>query len=291
MGKSGRTRSQAARQRIAAQQAAARRAQARRRVLLAGGSVATVLALVVVIVVVALTRTPPKAGPAIVNARLAAQVTAVPAATFDAVGRGTAIGPKPISGQPELTRDGKPEVLYIGGEFCPFCAAERWAIAAAVSRFGHLSGLRFIRSSPADSYPDTPTLSFYQAAFTSKYIAFVPVEWYGEAEDPSTPFGHVYLQQPTSQERAVFARYDGTSIPFVDIANRYLTPAIAYSPADLAGLTWSQVAADMHNSRSPVARDTDGAANLITAAICSVTRGQPGGVCRSAGVVHASRSL
>jgi hypothetical protein len=287
MGKSERNRSQATRQRIAAHQAAVRRAQARRRLLLAGGSIAAVLGLVVAIVVVGLNRTPPRAGPAVVNARLATQITAVPAATFDAVGRGTANGPEPMRGQPELTRDGKPEVLYIGGEFCPFCAAERWAIAAAVSRFGHLSGLRFIHSSPADSYPDTPTLSFYKAAFTSKYIAFVPVEWYGEAEDPSTPFGHVYLQQPTAQERAEFTRYDGSSIPFLDIANRYLAPGIAYSPADLAGLTWSQVTAGMHNSGSPVARDIDGAANLITAAICSVTRGQPGDVCRSAGVEHA----
>ena len=58
---------------------------------------------------------------------------------------------------------GKPELLYMGGEYCPFCAAERWAIAAAVSRFGTLSGLHFIHSSPTDVYPSTPTLSFYKS--------------------------------------------------------------------------------------------------------------------------------
>ena len=26
----------------------------------------------------------------------------------------------------------------------------------------------------------------------NKYLAFAPVEGYGEADDPSTPFGHVY---------------------------------------------------------------------------------------------------
>ena len=40
-----------------------------------------------------------------------------------------------------LTSNGKPEILYIGAEFCPYCAAERWAIAVALSRFGTLSPL------------------------------------------------------------------------------------------------------------------------------------------------------
>jgi hypothetical protein len=291
MGKSDRTRSQAARKLIAAQRAAARRAQARRRLLVTGGSVAAVLALVVAIVVVAVDRTPPKAGPAIVNAALAAQVTHVSPATFDAIGPGLATGLRAISGQPELNLDGKPEVLYIGGEFCPYCAAERWAIAAALSRFGRLSGLHFIRSSPTDAYPDTPTLSFYKSGFTSRYVSFVPVEWYGEAPDSATPFGHVYLQQPTRAETVLFDRYAGDSFPFLDIANRYLLPATSYVPSALAGLTWSQVAADMHEPGSTVGRDIDGAANIIAAAICSATAGQPGGVCHSAGVARARGSL
>jgi Domain of unknown function (DUF929) len=291
MGKSDRTRSQAARQRIVAQQAAARRAQARRRLLITGGSVAAVLALVVAIVVVALDRTPPKAGPAIVSAALAARVTHVSPATFDAIGPGSASGLRAISGQPKLSLDGKPEVLYIGGEFCPWCAAERWAIAAALSRFGQLSGLHFIHSSPTEAYPDTPTLSFYKSGFTSRYVSFVPVEWYGEAVDSGTPFGHAYLQQPTKAETVLFDRYASGSFPFLDIANRYLLPATSYLPSALTGLTWSQVAADMHDPGSTVGRDIDGAANIIAMAICSVTGGQPGSVCHSAGVVRARGSL
>jgi hypothetical protein len=289
MGKSERNRTQAARKRIAAQ-AAARRAQARRRLLLTGGSVAAVLALVVAIVVVRLARTPPKAGPAIVSSALAAQVAGVPPATFDAIGPGSASGLRAITGQPRLTLDGKPEVLYVGGEFCPYCAAERWAIAAALSRFGHLTGLHFIHSSPTDVYADTPTLSFYKSGFTSGYVSFVPVEWYGEATDSATPFGHVYLQQPTRSETVLFDRLGG-SFPFLDIANRYLLPETSYVPSALDGLGWSQVAADMHDPGSAVGRDIDGAANIITAGICSVTGGQPGGVCHSAGVARARGSL
>jgi len=111
--------------------------------------------------------------------------------------------------------NGKPEVVYVGGEFCPYCAAERWALTAALGRFGTFTGLNLIHSSPTDVYPSTPTLSFHGSGYTSKYVAFTPVEWFGEADDASSPFGHVVLQNPTPQEAALFNKYAGGSIPFV----------------------------------------------------------------------------
>jgi hypothetical protein len=289
MSKADRLRAQSARQKIAAQQAAAKRSEIRRRMFIASAGVAVVLALVVVVIVVNLTRSPAATTPATADPAIAREITTVPIATYDAVGAGTAGGLKAISGQPELAVGGKPELLYMGGEFCPYCAAERWVIAAAVSRFGSLSGLRFIRSSPLDSYPSTPTLTFAGARYTSKYLQFVPVEWYGERPDPATPLQHVYFQHPTQQEERLFAEYAGRAIPFVDIGNRYVLPATQYLPSALAGLSWAQVAAAMHNPASPVGKDIDSAANVITAAICHLTKDQPAGVCSSAGVTTASR--
>jgi thiol-disulfide isomerase/thioredoxin len=284
-----------ARQKLAARRAADRRAGARKRLLLAGGSVAVVvIAFVATLTAVKLSQPPAHSAPA-ADARTAAQVqrqvTSVPLAAFNTAGAGTATGLATVTGQPALTTGAKPEVLYIGGEYCPYCAAERWALAAAVSRFGTLSGLSLIHSSPTDAYPSTPTLSFAKASYASKYLAFVAVEWYGEATDPSTPFGHVYLQQPTAQQQALFARYSGGSIPFVDIGNRYILPQVQYVPSALAGLSWTQVAAAMRDPSSAVASDIDGAANIITAAICTLTRGQPAGVCQSAGVKAAAGSI
>jgi hypothetical protein len=283
-----------ARQKLTDRRAADRRAEVRKRLLLAGGSVAVVLALVATLIAVKLTQSPPHSAPgadARTTAQVQQQVTSVPGTTFDAVGAGQATGFTTVTGQAPLTAGGKPELLYIGGEFCPYCAAERWALAAAVSRFGTLSGLSLIHSSPADVYPNTPTLSFAKASYSSKYLAFVPVEWFGEAADPSNPFGHAYLQQPTAQQQALFARYGGNSIPFVDIGNRYILPQVQYLPSALSGLSWAQVAAAMRDPSSAVARDIDGAANIITAAICSLTNGQPGGVCQSAGVKAAAGSI
>jgi hypothetical protein len=293
MGKADRRRAENIRQKLVAEQAAARRADVRRRTIAAGASVTAVAVLVVVIIAISLNRSPAPAAqapaPAGTVRAVAREIADVPAAVFNRVGTGTASGLKAVTGAPELTAHGKPELLYMGGEFCPFCAAERWAIAAAVSRFGTLTGLHLIRSSPLDIHPDTATLSFTGARYASKYLEFVPVEWYGEQPDPDTPFGHVYLQHPTKQEEALFAEYSGGAIPFVDIGNRFLT-STQYSPSDLAGLTWAQIAAAMHDPGSVVSKDIDGAANTIAAGICKLTHDQPGGVCRSAGVSSASRS-
>jgi hypothetical protein len=293
----GRTVQPTAREQLAAQRAAERRrADVRRRLWIAVGSITAVIALVVAFVVIKANEKPPAAAGSTTNPAIGSaiegQIASVSAATFDAVGAGTAAGLKPITGDAVLTKDGKPEVLYIGAEFCPWCAAERWAIATALSRFGTLSVSHLIHSSPTDSYPNTPTLSFAGSSYTSKYVAFTPVEWYGEAADASTPFGHVYLEQPTAEEQKLFTQYSGSAFPFLDIGNRYtLSTGAQYLPSDLSGLTWSQIAAGLHDPASTVAKDIDGAANIITAAICKLTGGQPANVCSSAGVRAAAGSL
>jgi hypothetical protein len=294
MNKVGQTTGRRTREKVAAQRAAAARARKRGRLLIAGAGIAFVVVLVVVLAVVRPgSGTTPPAGPitgtAGQAAAVASEVASVPAGVFDAVGAGTATGLTAISGQPPLTSGGKPEVLYMGGEYCPYCAAERWVLTAALSRFGTFTGLNLIHSSPTDLY--IPTLSFYKSGYTSKYLTFTPVEWFGEADDASSPFGHVTLQNPTPEQTALFTKYGGGSIPFIDIANQYLVPQAQYSPLALQGMTWDQVAAAMRTPSSPIAQDIDGAANALTAAICKVTNGQPAGVCTSAGVTAAAASL
>jgi len=293
MGKAARLSESTARKKLAAQRAAdRRRAVVQRRLIIMGGSVLVVIALVVGFIVVRAGQKPAVAAGSATNAQITRQLASVSSATFDSVGTGSAAGLKAISGQPELTSNGKPEVLYIGGEYCPFCAAERWAIATALSRFGTLSAPNLIHSSPTDTDANTPTLSFAGSTYTSSYLSFTPVEWYGEAEDASTPFRHVYFEQPTAAEQSLFNQYSGGSIPFLDIANRYtLAQGAQYNPGDLSGLTWSQVAADLKDPASNVAKDIDGAANIITGALCKLTNGQPGNVCSSAGVKAAAGSL
>jgi hypothetical protein len=89
----------------------------------------------------------------------------------------------------------------------------------------------------------------------------------------------------------VFNRYSGGGFPFVDIGNRYVVSGVQYLPSALANMTWAQVAAAMRDPSSPIARDIDGAANMITAAICKLTHGQPAAVGNSPGVRAAAGSI
>lgn len=277
MSKAVRTRQQSARQRIAAQRAAARRTEIRNRVLTVGGSVLAVIAIVVAFVVIKASQgTPTAAGlPAgtVLPAGVAQQVASVPGGTLDAVGGGSVVpgAVKAISGAP-LTQNGKPEMLYIGAEFCPYCAEMRWSMAVALSRFGvFTTPLRGIHSSPTDVYPNTATLTFYQAGYTSRYLTFTPVE--NEKVD------HSPLQATTGQQQAIWNAYDPGSYPFIDFGNKYVITAPIYNPAVLQGKTWAQIAAALHNPSSPIAQGADGAANYITAAICKITGNQPASAC------------
>ena len=140
-------------------------------------------------------------------------------------------------------RDGKPLITYIGAEYCPFCAAERWSLAVALSRFGTFSNLSGTHSSDSDEFPDTQTLSFYGSSYSSPYIDFQPVE---EATNQPAGDGYQTLQTPTAAQSALVAKYDTQgSIPFLDIANRYVITGSSFSPQVLQGLSRSQIAADL----------------------------------------------
>jgi hypothetical protein len=66
---------------------------------------------------------------------------------------------------------------------------------------------------------------------------------------------------------------------------------VQYIPSALANMSWDQIAAALHDPASAVAKDIDGAANIITAAIASLTHGQPAAVAHSAGVQAAKGSI
>lgn len=202
----------------------------------------------------------------------------VPASVLTQVGVGSSSPTvfRAVTGTP-LTAGGKPEMLYIGAEWCPYCAAERWAMAVALSRFGTFSPLRGIHSSSSDIYPNTATVTFYHSTYTSNYLVFTPVE--------NQDVNHNLLQSPTAAQQALWTKYQppGNTYPFIDFGNRVVT-SVTYSPGVLQGLTWSQIAADLHNPSSPVAKGAVGSANLFTAAICNMTGNQPGSVCNAAPV-------
>jgi hypothetical protein len=224
---------------------------------------------------------------------LVRQVTSVPAAALAQVGLGSVQSPPvKISGHP-LTSGGKPEVLFVGAEFCPYCAAERWGVIVALSRFGTFTGLATTHSAVEDGagdsepFPNTRTWTFVNARFSSKYLAFTSVETNTNIPDSATG-GYTALQSLTKDQQAIVAKYDAPpyvpsadagAIPFINFGNKWVIVGASYSPAVLQGLTWAQITADLGRPSSPVARGVLGTANVITAAICTTTGNQPASAC------------
>jgi thiol-disulfide isomerase/thioredoxin len=294
MGKAARARQQSARERVAAQRAAARRAETRRRTLIVGGSVLVVAAIVIAFVLVRAntggSSSAPSGSPSgtALPASVLNNITSVPASTLGTVGGGsvTSYNPAPvkaISGAP-LTQNGKPEMLYIGAEWCPYCAAMRWSMAVALSRFGTFSTpLRGIHSSATDVFPNTATLTFYQSRYSSSYLVFTPVE--NQKVDRSP------LQATTAVQQALWDKYDANSYPFIDFGGKYDITAPSYDPQVLQGKTWAQIATALHDPASPIAQGALGAANYITAAVCKMTNGQPSSVCASSTITGIEAKL
>jgi hypothetical protein len=207
-------------------------------------------------------------------------LTGVSDQTLQAVGLPSSVTPPTAISGSALTLNGKPEVLYIGGEYCPFCAVERWGMIVALSHFGTFTGLEYMQSSATDTNPNTPTFTFAGSNFnfTSKYIAFVPVEEWDRAENAVRP--------PSTAQQAIYTQYGScpstgeTGIPFVDIANAYVVNCGAqFSLAQISGDNWTQVAPELNTASSPIAQAIDGAANSLITAICKVDGEQPTSVC------------
>jgi hypothetical protein len=252
--------------------------QRRKRTIAATSVLAAVLLVVVGLVVVKLVSGGPKSKPTTVAAAdVITLVTTVPAATLDTIGKGGGNQfsvPTPTPGNAVIKADGKPLVLYVGAEFCPYCAAERWAVVEALSRFGTFSGLGQTTSSATDVYPNTPTLSFHGSTYTSDYITFQGPELYTNQHSGD---GYAPLDKLTPEQARLFGK---NGYPYMNFAGQALvTGASIGDPSIFAGKTQAQVAAAMRDPSTPIAKAVGGLANAFTTIVCDLTGDKPATVC------------
>jgi hypothetical protein len=228
------------------------------------------------------------------SATVLAEVSSVPASTFDAVGLGRVqknnltltrlSGPAPGTGA-------KPVILATIAEWCPHCVANSWVLALALERFGTLTGLRTINSgtyygkhggSPA--FSNTHGLSFIDASYSSQYVIFKPVIRFAKDGAP--------LEHETKAEKRTLRSFHALgSFPALDFGGAFGLTGLGFSPGILHGLTPAQIASQLANPSSAVAPYIDGEANLLTAALCVATAQQPTATCRSTGVTAAAAAL
>ena len=176
--------------------------------------------------------------------------------------------------QPRLS-DGRPLTLFVGGQFCPFCASMRWPLVKALSRFGTFSGLgQMLSRAGTDGFASIATYDFTHATYTSDLLTAHLVE---VADTNGNP-----VQQPTADDMDLVNRFDPNgSIPFVFIAGTYVAQ-LPYSPQLLVGQTFQQIR-DQMNAANPgdIGTTIDKEADAITAAICKVDGGKPESVCQT----------
>jgi hypothetical protein len=274
-------------------------------------SVVVIIVGVVVLIAYALSDPAPVRGTAPRTATAAGvlvELSHVPPSTFDTVG--VNVAPTPLTlptivrNEPSLVADGKPLVLFVGAEYCPFCAAERWPLIVALSRFGHFRSLHNAQSASLSVFPGVQTFSFVSSSYSSTYLAFEGTELYSDSITATGTFARV--AEPTAQQAALMARYgvggaSAGSLPLVDIANRMVATTSGFSPSLLVGLSQATVAGSLDQrgqttTTPPTAGETAGraivaSANALTAGICLATGQQPTSVCAGSGVRAAAISL
>lgn len=286
---SGPSKKSASSQRFAERQAAkqqAARVQRRARTRTYGiVTIALVVVVVAVLVIVKVAgggsgsgtvdQASPPAGTPIPAATLA-KLQSVPVSTLAAAPTGGIVTTPQSVNDPALTSDGKPELLYIGAEFCPHCAAQRWPLYIALSKFGTFSPQPGrIHSANLDG--DVPTLTFYGTTYSSPYLTFTPVE-----VDTNKPQGNGYapLQTPTQAQLTLWEDTNGGAFPFVDFGGKKVLPSAQYLFTPLENLPFSTVAAQVGNNSTTIGADIDAsAAQLITTICDSLSNHKPAAVC------------
>jgi hypothetical protein len=279
------------------QRATARRAAEQRRkrniftAIAAVGGVVVLIAVVVVLKVAgggSTPKGPANAGTFALTPNLLSQVEDVPVSTLVAAAKSEPSGTTPAQVLPADTKvlmlDGKPEILYMGAEYCPFCAAERWAMVMALSKFGTFTNVKGTSSSSIDTNPSTPTFSFYGSTYKSPYISFVPVEL--QTNTYSASLGtYPTLQTPTAQQNALMAKWDVSpyttengSIPFMYMAGKYLVTGAQYDAAPISGKSFDDAVPYMTSGTNPTSRAVEAAAGYLVGEIVAITHDQPASV-------------
>jgi Domain of unknown function (DUF929) len=184
---------------------------------------------------------------------------------------------------PRISSNGRPEIIYIGAQFCASCAGERWALVIALSKFGTFKNLSGTTSS--DTYPGGPTFSFYGATYTSKYLSFVTDEQTPRSVDRSTgSYENVLIL--SQQEHNIMTAWDvapytsqSGSVPFLYIGGEFLLSNFQYDANPVSLMSFHTALGVMTSGQSTISKHVQAAAGYLLGDFCALTQEQPGPAC------------
>jgi hypothetical protein len=221
-------------------------------------------------------------------------LSSVPQTTLDSVGVG-GLGRNYMLSRLDggVVAPGKKAVLISeNAAWCPHCAANSWAVAMTLERFGTLSGLRLLDSGTyygrvlhgRPSFPHTSGLSFLDVRYRSSFVAFEPIVLFARN-------GQRVERLTRAEARAIRAVEPHGGFPAVDIGGVFGAAGSAFSPARLVGLSAAMIAGELASPASALAPYIDAQANVLTAALCVATGERPASVCGAPGVEAAAALL
>ncbi len=173
-----------------------------------------------------------------------------------------------ITDVPLKRESGKSLVFFMGAGFCPFCAAERWAIVSAMSNFGKWEGLVDTASADHDEkYLNIPTVSFARARYESDHVEFVGRETADRNFEP--------LQELGEKDYEILDTFNPDQIiPFLLVDGQFMQVGAGYGPQILEGMDHAEVKAELANPVSPVGKEMKAEIDNITALICKSIGGK-----------------
>ena len=187
-----------------------------------------------------------------------------------------------------LLDDGRPILFFMGAQYCPFCAAQRWALIEATSRFGVWSGVEpFASPAGMDGFSSVPTYDLTAARFTSDVLS-VRTKEIADASGGR-------LQDLDDVEAGLVDAFNPRgSVPFIAATGTggQYTIDLAYSPGLLQGDDFDEIRQAVGAGEDSAAvRAISGQADAITAVLCTLTGGQPASACGTPVVTELMRRL
>ena len=175
-------------------------------------------------------------------------------------------------------RDGKLLVFFMGAEYCPYCAAERWSVVRALQKFGQWNGLKQTISAARDEpFLNLPTYDFTGATYTSPHIEFVARELKTREFKP--------LQKLLKSEEKLVRKYNPEKeIPFLLVGGRFMQIGAGFTPKIFIGHTFRQTETELKKIESEIRKTIDAEGNIIAALLCS--SGLPPELCKETGVAE-----
>jgi thiol-disulfide isomerase/thioredoxin len=173
-----------------------------------------------------------------------------------------------VTDQPLKRPGGKSLVYFMGAGFCPFCAAERWAIVKALERFGKWEGLAEDKSAGHDEkYLNVPTFNLARAKFTSDSVEFGGKETADRNFEP--------LQELDDKDYEILDMYNPDQmIPFLLVDGQYMQVGAGYSPELIQNMSHDAVRAELEKPDSAIGRAIRAEIDNITALVCKSTGGK-----------------